>query len=82
MLEDKERERVELQEELEQLQAEVEQLKLEAENEEVNKLQDQELVRWKLIICNYKYISYYSMIVREGCLLIFGIKVQVWCEIK
>ncbi len=45
MLEDKERERVELQEELEQLQAEVEQLKLEAENEEVNKLQDQELVR-------------------------------------
>ncbi len=45
MLEDKERERIELQAELEQLQAEVEQLKLEAENEEVNKLQDQELVR-------------------------------------
>jgi hypothetical protein len=45
MLEDKERERVELQAELEQLQAEVEQLKLEAENEEVNRLQAQEPVR-------------------------------------
>ena len=45
MLEDKEREQLRLQTELEQLQAEVEQLKLEAENEEVNRLQAQEPVR-------------------------------------
>ena len=50
MLEDKEREQVQLQAELEQLQAEVEQLKVEAENEEVNKLQAQEPVRWKFTI--------------------------------